>query len=135
MWWLARFTFIMLLSCTYCIGDYFEQLEQMLKSEKAQQAASDLHSAFATDKPKEIEIICQSVSLYLSLSIYLSIFFFFCFFMFQCEIISLYIIYYPNTNAYLFHLHRFIYLSISLSFQRFYVVDACGANPRLNGYG
>ncbi len=47
---------------SFCLGDYFTQLEQLLKSEKAQQAAADVHGIFATDKPKEIEIVCESVS-------------------------------------------------------------------------
>ena len=41
--------------------DYFTQLEQLLKHEQAKLATDALHNEFASDKPKEIEIICPEV--------------------------------------------------------------------------
>lgn len=41
-------------------NDYFAQFEEVMKTEHARQASSDLHSQFNSDKPKEIEIVCAS---------------------------------------------------------------------------
>ena len=47
--------------------DYFAQLEEILKAEKekAMHGSRQLHSEFASDKPKEVEIICSEVSYYI----------------------------------------------------------------------
>jgi len=39
-------------------ADYFSTLEEILKSEKAKQGSDLLHSEFASDRPKEVEIVC-----------------------------------------------------------------------------
>jgi hypothetical protein len=39
--------------------DYFSSLEEIMKSEKAKYGSDALHSEFASDKPKEIEIVCS----------------------------------------------------------------------------
>ena len=51
--------YILLINIVSC-NDYFGQLEDLMKTEQARQASSDLHSQFNSDKPKEIEIICAS---------------------------------------------------------------------------
>ena len=49
---------VLLLLCLVSANDYFDQLEQLMKTEKARQASGELHSQFASDQAKEIEIIC-----------------------------------------------------------------------------
>lgn len=51
---------LLFIFCNICVhgADYFSSLEEILKSEQAKQGSDALHSEFASDKPKEIEIVC-----------------------------------------------------------------------------
>ena len=55
--WTACFCFIQIFAIV-CADDYFTQLEKMLLEEHGRQGSEALHGEFATDRPKEIEIVC-----------------------------------------------------------------------------